>query len=85
MEVWLLTTEDNPYNPFDDFDHWLSFDVTKGYFTCERLASFAHTSDSLSEEENNEEIKDAIKRLIEIGVVDKYGHEGRYKIVRKEL
>ena len=28
---YMLTTVDNPYNPFDQFNHWLLFDTENGY------------------------------------------------------
>ena len=34
----MLTTIDNPYNPFEQFDLWLLCDKDKGYNTCEYLA-----------------------------------------------
>lgn len=34
----MLTTTDNPYNPFDDFDSWYAYDQAKGHCTCEYLA-----------------------------------------------
>ena len=50
-----LTTIDNPFNPFEDFTSWFLFDCEKGYNTCCYLAKIAKTSDSLSENENDEE------------------------------
>ena len=38
MDAVMLTTIDNPYDPFSQFDDWLAFDEGKGYFTCEYLA-----------------------------------------------
>ena len=43
----MLTTFDNPYNPFDDFTLWLLYDKEQGYNTCERLARIAKLSDDI--------------------------------------
>lgn len=34
----MLTTTDNPYDPFDEFTLWNLFDLEKGYNTCSHLA-----------------------------------------------
>ena len=34
----MLTTHDNPYDPFEQFTLWNLFDVEKGYNTCSHLA-----------------------------------------------
>jgi len=44
----MLTTIDNPYNPFTQFDQWLNYDVSQGYNTCGLLSRIARTSPSLS-------------------------------------
>lgn len=62
-----LTTIDNPYNPLnvDEFDKWYEYDTLNDYGTCELLARFALTSDSLTEEENWNSIETAIDTIIE--------------------
>ena len=40
----MITTLDNPYNPFDSFDKWYSFDTSNGYNTCELLARLSPDS-----------------------------------------
>lgn len=59
-----LTTFDNPYDPFTDFDKWFVFDVTKGYNSCGYLARIATTSEQLTDQENNEEIEKAIDEIV---------------------
>lgn len=67
-----LTTIDNPFDPFDQFDSWFAFDIEKGYYTCSRIARLANLSDEMSEVEKNNEIEKAIDKLIEIDVLDIY-------------
>lgn len=47
----MLTTFDNPYNPFDEFTSWFMFDEEKGYHSCAYLGRIAKTSEQLSDEE----------------------------------
>ena len=60
----VLTTFDNPYDPFKQFTDWFMFDVGKGYNTCGLLARIARISDQLTDDENNEEIESAIDWII---------------------
>lgn len=61
----MLTTADNPYDPFEEFTQWFIFDtVDKQYNTCGFLARVARTSNQLSDEENNLEIERAINSII---------------------
>lgn len=74
----MLTTFDNPYDPFDQFTLWLMFDKEKGYDTCEYLARIVQLSDDLTEKEVNEETERAIDEII------KYDPFNIYKKVTKE-
>lgn len=60
-----ITTFDNPYDPFEEFDSWFSFDVEKGYDTCKYLATVAHITDDMSEKEEDEENERAIDSIID--------------------
>ena len=74
----MLTTFDNPYDPFNEFDSWFLFDVEKGYNTCSYLARIARPADQLSEEENEKEVERAIDEII------KYDFQNIYKKVKEE-
>ena len=60
----MLTTFDNPFDPFVDFTSWLMFDMEMGYNTCSRLARLTVITDDLSEKEIENEIERAIDVLI---------------------
>ena len=67
-----LTTFDNPYNPFTQFNEWFLFDVTKGYNSCEYLGRIARTSEQLSQEENDLETERAIDEIIKLDFMNQY-------------
>ena len=73
----MLTTFDNPYNPFDEFTSWFMFDEEKGYHSCAYLGRIAKTSEQLSDEENAQEIERAIDEII------KYDFQIIYKKVKQ--
>ena len=60
-----ITTIDNPYDPFTQFDEWYAFDEVHGYHSCSLLARFANTSIDLDAEEADSRIENAIDRIIE--------------------
>ena len=73
----MLTTTDNPYNPFIQFDEWYAFDEGKGYHTCAYLARVAKTSNEISDADDDAAIDAAMNEII------KYNVLGIYKIVTK--
>ena len=70
MRQVMLTTVDNPFNPFDDFESWLNFDRVKGYFTSERLARVSVHTNELSEVDEFRMVEEAMDSLIEIDEFD---------------
>ena len=60
----MLTTFDNPFDPFDDFVSWFMFDVEKGYYTCNLLARIARSSEEFSTIEEKTETERAIDEII---------------------
>lgn len=76
---FMLTTIDNPFDPFEQFDEWLSFDKEKGYDSSERVDRIAHYSDEMTDVEINQETERAIDEIIQ------YDFLNIYKKVSKEL
>lgn len=73
----MLTTIDNPFDPFEQFTSWFLFDEEKGYHSCSYLGRIARTSDQLSEEENNLEVERAIDEIL------KYDFQNIYRKVKQ--
>lgn len=73
----MLTTFDNPYNPFEQFTSWFLFDVERGYNSCSYVGRIARTSDQFSEEENVLEIERAIDEII------KYDFQNIYMKIKR--
>ena len=61
---FMLTTFDNPFDPFEDFTSWFLFDVEKGYYSCNYLARIANLTDDMTQRERDEEIERAIDEII---------------------
>lgn len=76
--VYRLTTSDNPYNPFTQWNEWYAFDESKGYCTCGYLARIAKVSDELSEEDESLAIDAAINEIL------MYNFNGLYLKVTEE-
>ena len=67
-----LTTTDNPFDPFEQFDSWRMFDIEKGYYTCEFLARIVTISDDMTEKEIDEEVERAIDEVIKYDFLNMY-------------
>lgn len=79
MIVSMITTIDNPYDPFEQFDEWFAFDERHGYHTCAYLDRIAKSSTDLSPEDSNFAINNAINEIL------KYNISGNYKVVEKKV
>ena len=70
--TFMLTTFDNPYNPFVDFSSWYMFDCENDHNTCGRLARLTNATNEMTEKEVDEERNRAIDFML------KYDFEGIY-------
>ena len=73
----MLTTFDNPFDPFEQFTSWFMFDVEKGYNSCSYLARIAKLTDDMTDQEVSDEIERAIDEIIQ------YDFANIYKKVKK--
>ena len=74
---FMLTTVDNPYDPFDNFDEWRLLDIKKsneiGFVPCcEYLAKIADLSDEMTQKERNAEIERAIDEIIQFNTMREF-------------
>ena len=71
----MLTTFDNPHNPFDDFTSWFMFDVEKGYYTWSHIARILDLigiTDDMAQIEKDEAIEAAIDSIIDNDILNIY-------------
>ena len=68
----MLTTTDNPYDPFEDYDSWLMYDIEQGYNSCEYLGRVVNLTDDMSEKEIDEEITRAIDEIVRMNPTGLY-------------
>lgn len=59
-----LTTVDNPYDPYEQFEQWYRFDNDHGYNSSGLLMRLAETSSQFTDNENAYEIEKAIDKII---------------------
>jgi hypothetical protein len=68
----MLTTFDNPYDPFEEFTLWDLYDRDKGYNTCSYLARITNITEDMSQKEEIEEIERAIDEIITLNPLGIY-------------
>lgn len=68
----MLTTTDNPYNPFLQYEDWYAFDVKQGYNSCAYLARIAMSSDEMSEADQALSINQAIDAIVTVNLSGKH-------------
>lgn len=64
MELHMLTTVDNPYDPFTEYEEWNNYDVSHGHNTASFLARVAYSSVELSEADRDFVMEQAIDQIV---------------------
>lgn len=76
-EEVMLSTMDNPYNPFDNFEQWYMFDELKARqenrpTCCGYLARVDYSSDEVSEAEQIQTMNDIIDEILTLNLSGKF-------------
>lgn len=77
-KVTMLTTRDNPFDPFTQWDDWFRMDADLGHHTCEYLARVCESSDELPESEQELASLEAMSKICRF-------EPETYKTVTKEV
>lgn len=77
VEDYMLTTIDNPWNPYTQWDEWYAWDQAKGYDTPGLLARVANVSFDLSDGDQQLAVKEAIDTIVQ------NNFSGMHKIIRR--
>lgn len=76
MAQHMISTDDNPWNPFKNFDEWYAYDIANGHHSLSLLARLAMPDDSMTPEEQSQEIERTIDEI-----ADKIVSEHNGKVV----
>ena len=76
----MLTTIDNPFDPFTQFNEWNAYDESKGYYSCAYLARITKSSDELSQADEQLAIEDAIDEIVKLDILGIY-----MKAIKKDI
>lgn len=71
-ERFMLTTFDNPYNPFVNFSEWYMFDCASGHNTCARLARLTKDDNEMTQKEIEEDRNRAIDSILKYDFIGEY-------------
>ena len=72
MREVAISTFDNPYDPFENFDEWYRYDCDKGYGSCQILANLTEVFEGMTPKEFNEEMERGIDQLLIADPVNLY-------------
>ena len=64
MQLSMLSTIDNPFSPFDQYQEWYAFDSSRHYNSSGLLARITVMSNELSEADQSEAIELAIDEIV---------------------
>lgn len=60
----MLSTIDNPFSPYTQWDEWFAYDEAAGYHTLAFLARIVRSSDDLSDTDQSLAIEQGMQEII---------------------
>lgn len=78
IDEHMLTTVDNPYNPFIKFDEWNAYDMAHGYYSLSLLARIVVSSSELSDPDQSLATERAMKEIVRENV------SGMHRMISKD-
>ena len=79
MSACFVTTLDNPFDYFEEFDEWYAFDTSHGYDvigkpydTCNYVARIANTSSEMSQKDYEEAVEAAVDEIVRLNLTGNY-------------
>lgn len=69
---FMVTTTDNPFDPFTQYEQWDRFDCQHGYYTMNYLMRLANVSTDLTDQEYEDEIEAAVDTICRLNVLGIY-------------
>ena len=72
LAATFVTTMDNPYDYWTQFDEWYAFDTAKGYNTCSYLARVSYASTDMSDYEYERAVNDAVDEILRLNITGNY-------------
>lgn len=81
---FMLSTLDNPYNPYTNWAEWYNFDCQKGYYTCSYLARVFEEQNIpyLSEEQKYKLVQQTIQDIIDNDSLGLYCKVSKDEVVK---
>lgn len=71
-QLHMLTTIDNPFDPFTQYEQWDAYDQSQGYYTSAFLARITITSSDISEADQDIALENAIDEIVRENVLGIY-------------
>lgn len=68
----MLTTIDNPFDPYTQFDEWNAYDIQKGYNTLAYIDRVAYNSSDLPSEMQDRIYDEAIREILDMNILGIY-------------